>query len=416
MSESWDAHLKHRLAIWREQNLSRHLKTVAGSGVRFDFNGRQILSFATNDYLGLSNHPQVIAAAKAALDASGAGSRASPLIIGHRREHSELERALAVFKQSDSALVFPSGYQAAVAALGALAGEDESIILDKLAHASLLDGAKLSGARVRVFKHHDVEDLKRILDAEVAHESHHSRPSPRAPLPRGERGEQQRRRCIVVIESLYSMDGDLAPLEKILEITEAVGALLLVDEAHATGIFGARGRGALEEITAAPGLPKNVIAMGTLSKALGSQGGFVCCSSAIAETIVHAGRAYLFSTALAPASAAAAQAALSLIDSEPQRRATVMKRSELLREKLAAMGFTLVASAGPIIAVIAGDEKRALAWSEILFGKGIYAPAIRFPTVKKGQARLRISLSAEHSESDCVALLAAMSSLKSQGC
>lgn len=393
---AWEDHLKERVESWCAQNLSRELRTASGSGVRFELDGREILSFASNDYLGLSSHPKVIAAAKSALDANGAGSRASPLICGHRREHVSLERALAEFKQSGAALVFPSGYQAAVAVLGALAGEDDSIILDRLAHASLLDGAKLSGARVRAFKHNDMDDLARILESETS------------------RSGGAQRRCIVVIESLYSMDGDLAPLGEILKIAASTGALLLVDEAHATGVLGARGRGALENICAENGsLPPSVIAMGTLSKALGSQGGYICASQLVVDTIVHAGRAYLFSTALAPAAAAAAEAALALIDAEPQRRAQVLALSEQLRERLAKSGFALVPSTGPIIPVLAGDEESALRGSKILLEKGIYAPAIRFPTVKKGQARLRISLSAAHTQDDCEKLLAAMQGLKS---
>lgn len=406
MNVAWSSHLESRLADWRRQGLARELKTAEGTGVRFLLRGKPVLSFAANDYLDLSNHPAVVAAAKAALDAHGAGATASPLIVGRRIEHEQLEMALCAFKQSAAALVFASGFQASLATLVALAGENDTIILDRLAHASLIDGAKLSGARVRAFKHNDVEDLGKILSAECGGTPSTPPPGPH-PVSRG--GEERQRRVIVAIESLYSMDGDLAPLAEIVRVCEKAGALLLVDEAHAMGVLGETGRGALEAITKERGkLPENIIAMGTLSKALGSQGGFVCASRLAIDTIVHAGRAYLFSTALAPSAAAAARAALELIETEPGRRAHLVQIGNSLRAALARLGFEVVPGHGPIVAVLSGDEKRATKWSEALLAKGIYVPAIRYPTVKKGQARLRISLSAAHTREDCQALLNAL--------
>ncbi|HYG77157.1 MAG TPA: 8-amino-7-oxononanoate synthase [Planctomycetota bacterium] len=384
---NWNEHLSSRLSAWKRQGLSRELKIAEGTGVRFKLRGKDVLSFASNDYLGLAAHPAVIAASKAALDNTGTGAGASPLIVGHKLIHAQLESALAAFKQSETALVFPSGFQAALAALGALAGENDSIILDRLSHASLIDGAKLSGARVRAFKHNDLDDLRKLLDSE------HGRP------------------CIVAVESLYSMDGDTAPLEELAAITRQAGALLLVDEAHATGVLGESGRGALEKLARDSGLPAHVIAMGTLSKALGSQGGYVCASKLVTDTIVHAGRAYLFSTALAPAAVAAASAALKLIDGEPERRIRLMQLSNSLRAALKRLEFPIVDSAGPIIPVLTGDEKRATACADALLARGIYVPAIRYPTVKKGEARLRISLSAGHTREDCQRLIDGLKSV-----
>jgi 8-amino-7-oxononanoate synthase len=385
----WTRYLKQRLEGWKAQSLERELRSAAGRGVRFTLNDREVLSFASNDYLGLTTHPAVINAAKAALDAAGTGSTASPLIVGHRTEHGDLEKTLAAFKRSEAALVFPSGYQAALSALGALAGPEDTIILDRLAHASLLDGARLSEARMRIFKHNDVADLERLLTRESKH------------------------RCIVVIESLYSMDGDLAPLEKIIALSAERGALLLVDEAHATGVFGDTGRGLLEAPTMANGrLPQHVIAMGTLSKALGSQGGFLCSSRLIICTVVHNGRSYIFSTALSPAAAAAARASLELIDAEPERRWELLAVSQTVRVGLRESGFEVVPSAGPIIPVLAGEERRAVEWSEKLMGRGIYVPAVRYPTVKRGHARLRISLSANHTADDCNLLMAGFNALR----
>jgi len=393
---NWFEHLQDRLSTWHAEGLARELKVAEGAGVRFKLRSQEVLSFASNDYLGLSTHPQVVAAAKAALERSGAGATASPLIVGHKSEHVELESALAAFKQSEAALVFASGYQAALASLGALAGAEDTILLDRLAHASLLDGARLSGARVRTFKHNDLADLERVLGRELGDDPHG--PKPRA-----------KRRAIVVVESLYSMDGDAAPLAELVAVTERAGALLLVDEAHATGVLGETGRGGLERITKERGgLPEHVVAMGTLSKALGSQGGFICARKLVTDTIVHSGRAYLFSTALAPAAAAAAHAALKLVDAEPQRRERLLALAQAVRASLRAAQLSVLPGTGPIIPVLAGSEQQATAWSEALLKQGIYVPAIRYPTVKKGQARLRISLSAGHSEADCAALLGAM--------
>jgi 8-amino-7-oxononanoate synthase len=218
------------------------------------------------------------------------------------------------------------------------------------------------------------------------------------------------RRCLVAIESLYSMDGDLAPLAAITDACRAAGALLLVDEAHATGVIGTRGRGALEELSG-EGLPREIIALGTLSKALGSQGGYLCATKQIINTIIHAGRAFMFSTALAPASAAAATTALELIDQEPQRRQHVADLAEQISSALNSRGFETSPTRIPIIPVITGDEARASAWSAQLFEQGVYVPAIRFPTVKKNQARLRISVSAPHSAEDATLLLKAFANL-----
>jgi len=386
-SSAWDDELNRRLDEWRAQGLSRQVRCAQGNGVRISFRGKEVLSFASNDYLGLSTHPALRAAASEELARSGAGSGASPLICGHKEIHQRLEERLKEFKQTEAALVFPSGYQAALATLGALATGNDTVILDRLSHASLIDGATLSGARVRVFKHNDMIDLMRLLEQE--------------------RG----RRCVIVVESLYSMDGDLAPLQQLAEIAQQNGALLLVDEAHATGVIGAHGRGGLEAL-ATPILPRHILAMGTLSKALASQGGFLCASSTVISALVHSGRAYLFSTALSPVAASAALAALVLIDTEPARRTHLRENESFLRAELNAAQMQIVPSNGPIVPLLIGDEERATVCSEKLFELGIHVPAIRFPTVKKGAARLRISLSAAHTIDDCRTLVTALASLR----
>ena len=219
-------------------------------------------------------------------------------------------------------------------------------------------------------------------------------------------------RCLIIAESIYSMDGDTAPLEDLVEIADAAGALLLLDEAHATGILGPNGRGGLEEMTAANrGLPRHVIALGTLSKALASQGGFICARHEIISTILHAGRPYMFSTALSPVSAASANAALELIDKEPQRRTHVLELAVKIRAGLKEIGLMCPEGSGPIVPVITESEQRAVEWSRRIFDAGFYVPAIRFPTVKRGQARLRISMSASHTAHEVDSLLKAMKDL-----
>lgn len=377
MADDWLEYLEGSLASLRADGLARELKIAGGAGVRLRILGRDVVSFASNDYLGLSTHPEVIAAAKAALDELGAGATASPLICGNRTVHDDLARALAEFKGTESALVFPSGYQAALATLGALADGETTILLDKLAHASLIDGAKLSGARVRTFHHNDVEALARLLEKERS------------------------RRCIVVVESLYSMDGDVAPIDAIVALSQQSGVLLLVDEAHATGVLGEHGRGLLSGHCDGA---SRVIVLGTLSKALGAQGGFICASQRIVQSVLT-GRAHMFSTALAPASAAAAQEALKLVDSEPERRARLAELAAFVRGELKRLGVATPSTMGPIVPALIGEEKRALAFSEQLLERGYFVPAVRYPTVKKGEARLRISVSAAHTQKDCAGLL-----------
>lgn len=373
----WLNFLDEREQARRSEGLARELKVAGGAGVRLSIRGRDVLSFASNDYLGLSTHPRVIDAAKAALDVFGAGATASPLICGNKTVHAELARALAAFKGTEDALIFPSGYQAAVATLSALGDDASTILLDKLSHASLIDGAKVSAARVRTFHHNDVEDLSRLLEKEST------------------------RRCIIVIESLYSMDGDLARLAEIEALAERTGALLLVDEAHATGVLGRDGHGCVES---AGGAASRTIVMGTLSKALGAQGGFVCASKRMVQAIVM-GRAHLFSTGLAPASAAAALQALAIVDAEPERRRVVAEHAAYVRDGIRRIGLKTPSTEGPIVPALVGEEQRSVALSERLFESGVYVPAVRYPTVKRGAARLRISVSAAHSRADCDRLL-----------
>ena len=430
---TWREELEARLAAWRAAGLERHLRVAAGRGIHLEVDGRPILSFASNDYLGLSSDPRVTAAARAALETSGAGATASRLICGSRPEHARLEEALARFKRSEAALVFASGYQTALAALTALAGGEVgrvgnspygsgecTVILDRLAHACLVDGARLSGARVRTFKHNDPADLGGVLARETAKGGRgegatgrrgdaESEVAPVFGVQTSRSAQGGARRALVVIESLYSMDGDVAPVAEVHAAARAAGAWLLVDEAHATGVLGAGGRGVLGDVF--PGrLPEDVLAMGTLSKALGSQGGFLCASRLVIETLVQSARAFLFTTGLAPAAAAAALQALERVAEGEARRLQLLARAEELRERLRTQGWQVPGGPGPILPLLVGDEARAVELSEQLWEKGLWVPAVRYPTVKKGAARLRISLSAEHTQEDATRLASALGS------
>lgn len=384
----WASFIDGRLNDWRDAGLERRLRVADGVGVHLRVDGRDVVSFASNDYLGLSRHPRVKAAACAAIDAHGTGATASRLICGTRPEHAELETALARFKGSESCLVFATGYQTPLALLPALAGEAPcAIVLDRLAHACLVDGARLSNARVRTFRHNDPKDLAAVLEKEAAH--------------------ADGLRMLVAVESLYSMDGDVAPLAEFHAVARRFGAWLLVDEAHATGVLGPGGRGVLAEIFPQL-LPENVLAMGTLSKALGSQGGYLCASKRVTDLLVHAGRAFLFSTGLAPSAVAAAREALRLIEEDDGPRVRLLERSVALREALRKTGWEVLGGPGPILPLVVGDERRAVELADGLMNRGFWVPAIRYPTVKRGLARLRISLSAAHRDAEIDGLVAAL--------
>ena len=407
----WPQALAARLAAWKAAGLERRLRVAEGSGTHLTLAGRAVVSFASNDYLGLSTDPRVLAAAKAALDAHGAGATASRLICGTKPEHAALEEELARFKRSEAALVFASGYHAALGTLVALLSASNAVVvLDRFAHACLLDGARLSGARIRTFKHNDVGDLRRILERESLDPT--PDPSPPAGRGGGEKsplagrgGEnskfkiQNSKLMLIAVESLYSMDGDLAPLRELHAVAREAGALLLVDEAHALGVLGPGGRGALAEVFDGA-LPDDVVSLGTLSKALGSQGGFLCASRPVVETVLHAGRAFLFSTGLAPACAAAARSALAIVERDEELRGGLLARAEALRVALRGQGWKVLGGPGPILPILVGAEREALALSERLMEAGFWVPAVRYPTVKSGQARLRLTLTAAHTPTE----------------
>jgi 8-amino-7-oxononanoate synthase len=355
-------------------------------GGRCVVDGRECWNFAGNDYLDLAGDPRVIAAATEALRQSGTGARASALVCGRTEWHERLEERIAAFEGTEAAILFPTGYAANVGTVAALAGSGDVIFSDRLNHASLIDGCRLSRAKLRVYPHCDVERLSSLI----------SHPSSLI---------AQRRRLIVT-DSVFSMDGDLAPLPELCDVAERHGAMLLVDEAHATGVFGSHGRGVAE----LQGVEdRGLIRAGTLSKAIGAQGGFVAGSRHLIDWLWNSARTQMFSTALAPATCAAACAALDIIEREPERRERLLRMCDAFRRRLAEYSIASAASSiGPIVPVIIGDAARTIQVAQGLEERGLLVGAIRPPTVPQGTSRLRISITAAHDDSALEALGAAL--------
>jgi 8-amino-7-oxononanoate synthase len=345
-----------------------------GGGTVVFRNGRPLANFASNDYLGLSQHPQVIEAMIDGTRRYGAGAAASRLVCGSLRVHHELEEALAEAKGAEAALAFSSGYATAMGCIPAIVGKGDTVILDKLSHACLVDAARLSGATLRVFPHNHMERLKVLLG------------KTRRANPGG--------RVLVVTESIFSMDGDLCPLREIVELCEAHGALLWLDEAHAMGVIGPQGLGLAQQADLAGRVP---FQMGTLGKALGVAGGYVVASREWIELMVNRARAFIYSTAPPPSLASAAIRAMEISRSAEgdALRATLRKHLDL---------FDAPDHPSAILPIIFGSNQATMAASEELAELGFLVPAIRFPTVPRGTARLRVSLSAAH-DSACVARL-----------
>lgn len=379
-----DAELRARLDQIQEGGLHRELRTVdSPQGTRICLQGREYVNFSSNDYLGLANHPRVREGAMEAVARYGAGAGASRLVCGSQRPHQELDFALADFKQTEAAVSFVSGYAAASGAICALTGREDILILDKLVHACVVDAARLSGAIIRVFRHNDLDSLQRLLQWADQH-----------------RSTRAKSQVMVATESVFSMDGDVAPLAGIVELKEKYGAWLMLDEAHATGVMGHNRRGLAEE----SGLGSRIeVQMGTLGKALGAAGGYIAGSRTLVDYLVNKARSLIFSTAPVPAAAGAALAALALIKgAEGERRCKALW--ELIRSF--STGSSPARSA--ILPVLVGDELRAMEAAQRLREKGFYIPAIRFPTVARGKARLRVTLTADHLLQDVAALRTAL--------
>lgn len=386
-----DQTLIQRLDALREDGLWRELRRIEGpAGTRIRIGDRALLNFSGNDYLGFAAHPALIEAEAAAARDFGAGSTASRLVCGSLSVYHRLEETLADFKGTAAALSFATGHAAAMGTIPALVGDGDIVIIDRLVHACCVDAARLSGAKLRVFRHNDLEDVERILRWSAGQ-------------PRNDSGGPH---VLVITESLFSMDGDLSPLQELVELKDRYGAWLMLDEAHSTGVLGPEGRG----LAASLGVSSRVeIQMGTLGKAIGASGGFIAGSRPLIDTLVNRARTFLFSTAPVPAAAAAARVGIELARSSEGDQRRQKLDANIFRGIAAASaaGFE-VRSRSQILPLIIGDEQRAVEASATLNASGILAPAIRHPTVARGEARIRVTFSAAHTDGDLDSLAAAL--------
>ena len=384
------ARLDDKLVVDLKRRQAAHLYRVrdvlaTSQGVEPVIDGKRYLAFCSNDYLGLAADPRVVVALQRGASVYGVGSGASHLVSGHSRAHHALEEELAEFTGRARALLFSTGYMANLGMLTALAGRGESVIADRLNHASLIDAALLSRARLRRYRHGDATHVSALLSASVPGHA------------------------VVVTDGVFSMDGDLAPLGEIAELAERRRAWLVVDDAHGLGVLGTHGAGTLDYF----GLNSDAVPvlMGTLGKALGTFGAFVAGSEALIETLVQRARSYIYTTALPPAIAEATRESLRILRAEPWRREHVLELVKRFRAEAQRLGLRLMPSHTPIQPIIVGAAESAVALSEGLGVRGIYVTAIRPPTVPEGSARLRITFSAAHREHHVDRLLDALSDL-----
>ena len=385
---SLEQRLAAELKQLRADDLYRVRRAVEGGhGVALTVQGKPCINFCSNDYLGLAADPRLAVAAKRALDASGTGSGASALVSGYNREHAQLEEELADFLQRPRVLLFSTGWAANLGVLRALLKRDDVLVADELNHASLIDGGRLSGAEYVRVPHGNLGGFGRAL----------------------REARDAGRQALLVTDAVFSMDGDLADLPALSTLCEAYEGSLMVDDAHGFGVLGERGQGSLELLShpAAP-LPPPLVHVATLGKSLGAAGAFVAGSDTLIEYLIQRARSWIFSTAPPPAIAAAARAALRIVQNEPQRRAALHANIRCFRSGAAQLGLNLSPSETPIQPLVLGAAERALALSRHLYDSGYWVAAIRPPTVPRGTSRLRITLSASHTAAQIDGLLAAL--------
>jgi len=368
--------LKTRLHELEEQGLAIRPRTLEGpTGARARFDGRDVINLASNNYLGLASHPRMNAAASKAAAELGAGTGAVRTIAGTMTSHRELERRFAQFKHAEGALMFQSGFTANAGTVAAILDKEDVIVSDRLNHASIIDGARLSRAEIKVFEHKDAEHADALL-AETA-------------VPG--------RRQLLITDGVFSMDGDIAPLPALVGVAEKHGAIMMVDDAHASGVLGRGGAGTVDHFD----LHGRVdIQVGTLSKAIGVLGGFIAGPHHLIEWLVNRGRPFLFSTSAPPAVVAACIEALDIIRDEPERLERLWENTNSFKAGLHELGFDTGMSETPITPVITGDEEKTQAFARRLFEEGVFTPAIVYPTVAKGQARVRTIVISDHTSED----------------
>jgi len=365
--------LKQEIKHLETRHLRRQLRIVESpSDPTITIEGRRFISMASNNYLGLANHPGVKQAAIEAIEQWGVGAGAARLISGTMTPHHQLERDLARFKQVEAALTFGTGYTTNLGLIPALIDRDGLILADRYCHASLIEACRLSKARLRVFHHNDAEHLESLL-----------------------KKREKARPTLVVTEGVFSMDGDLAPLPDLLALCRQHEVTLVIDDAHGTGVMGTNGRGTVEHFGVNP---QDLIQMGTLSKAIGTSGGYVAGPASLKDYLINTAKAFIYTTAQPPAIAAAASTAIRIIQDEPARRERLRTKRNALHAALTGLGFQLTDTQSPILPIIVKSPERAVEMSQALYEAGIYVPAIRPPTVPKHSSRLRLTVSSEHTQ------------------
>ena len=369
------AFLDDALEALRAEGLYRRLRVLDGEQqARARFDGREVINLSSNNYLGLTTHPKLREAAIRAVKELGAGSGSVRTIAGTMELHLTLERRIAAFKKTEAAVVFQSGFAANAGTVASILGKDDLILSDELNHASIIDGARLSRAAIRVFPHKDVAALRRLLL---------------------ETSEVKRR--LVITDGVFSMDGDVAPLAEIAALAREHGAIMMVDDAHASGVLGKNGRGTVDHF----GIHGQVdVQVGTLSKAIGVLGGYVCGSKSLIEYLYHRARPFLFSTSHPPAVAAACLAAFDVLEAEPERIERLWSNTRRFQAGLKRQGFDIGMSETPITPILVGEAELAMRLSDHAFERGVFAQGIGFPTVAKGRARLRAIVTATHTEEE----------------
>lgn len=366
-----DLLLQRELQELKARGLFREMRRIESiQGPTVVIGGKEMILLSSNNYLGLANHPEVIEAQVRASKEFGAGSCASRLISGNMSLHEKLEKIIAGFKGTESAIVFPTGYMANVGTISALAGKDDLVICDKLNHASIIDGVRLSGAAMRVYPHKNLERLETILKRSTSY-----------------------KKRFIISDGVFSMDGDIAPLPDIIKISQKYDGILMLDDAHGTGVLGKGGKGTCEYFGVTAGVD---IQMGTFSKAFGNLGGFIAGSSNLIEYIRNKARSFIYSTALPPAIAGGCIKAIDIVNSNAELRHRLWANVTKIRNSLLDMKFDIVDTDTQIIPVYTGDISSTMAASEFLFRNGVFAPGIRPPTVPSNKCRIRISLMATH--------------------
>lgn len=391
----------------KRTGLYRILRTIEGpQGAHVKIDGREVILLCSNNYLGLADHPKLKEATIRAVEKYGVGSGASRLVSGTMKLHKELEERIARFKGTEAAVVFNSGYTANTSVIPALVGKGDIVFSDKLNHASIVDGCILSKAEFKRYPHKDVEGLERMMEGSAFGDSPDSTtqdgdsPCSTASLCSARKQGQSPNvsRKLIVTDSIFSMDGDIAPLPEILSLAKKYDAMLMVDDAHATGVLGKRGSGGLEHF----GLEgkENLIQMGTLGKALGIFGAYMAGSRELIDYLINKARGFIFSTSLPPSVLASSIAAIDLVEDEPELRQALWEKTWYLKKGLDSLGFDTMGSESPIIPVLIGDAAKTMEFSRRLMDEGIFVSGIRPPTVPEGKSRLRVTVMATHSYED----------------